>query len=73
METVMRNKTVRNKLPASFHVTKYVQKFFFHVLLHHLTIFDEIQRDFVVFPNITIGNLWKPFHYVIIIPFSTFS
>ena len=42
-------------------------------MIHHkLTIFDAlIQRGFGVFPKTTIGNLCKPFHYVIIIPFST--
>ena len=46
-------------------------------VIHHLTIFDAliqiIESDFGVFPEITIGNLCKPFHDVIIIPFSSFS
>ena len=46
----------------------------FYFVVHHLTIFDAlIQRGFGVFAKMTIGNLWNPFHNVIIIPFSTFS
>ena len=32
-----------------------------------------IQRDFGIFPKIAIGNLYKPFHDVVIIKFLTFS
>ena len=46
-------------------------------VIHHLTIFDALiqktESVFGVFQEITIGNLCKPFHDVIIIPFSSFS
>ena len=46
----------------------------FYFVVYHLSIFDAlIQRGFGFFPKITIGNLCKPFHDVIIFPFSTFS
>ena len=45
-------------------------------MIHHLAILDAliiIQRGFEAIPKITIVNLCKPFHDVVIIPFWTFS
>ena len=50
------------------------RSFFILWSITHLTIFGVlIKKGLGVFPKITIGNLCKPFHDVIIIPFSTFS
>ena len=43
---------------------------FFYFMVYHLTISDAlIQRGFGVFPKLTIGNLWKPFHDAILAHF----
>ena len=59
------------KLPTPFQVAKYVQKLLFCVPSHdHFWCFNS-RRFFL--QNITIGNLYKPFHDVIIISFEMFS
>ena len=51
-------------------IAKYIQKFFY-LVVYHLIIYDLfIQRGFLFFPRIKVGNLGNLFHDLIIIPFS---
>ena len=61
-------------MPVPFQVSKYVQRLFFSLIIYHMVILDGlIQRVYLVILKIAIGNSWKPFHYIIITPFSTSS
>ena len=73
MEIVMRSKKGQELVTRHFSGCQIFSEVFYF-MIYHLTTFDAfIQRGFGVFQKIIIGNLFKPFHYVILIPFPAFS
>ena len=76
MEIIIENKRKRSKglVTSPLSGFQICSEVFFSLIIYHMVILDGlIQWGYLVILKIAIGNSWKPFHYIIIIPFSTSS